>query len=328
MPRVFSNPFQVQNLLDIVSAQPGDPETWFALADELEYLGFEKEARVARLTTQMVYYEADVDGGDPPDLFERWQREQQDLLNAGAVPVLPRWTNSFGMQFVQIPPGTFMMGSPPDEPERSDNEGPQHPVEITKDFYMGIYPVTQSEYEAVMGRNPSYFSAAGQGKERVAGMDTRGFPVEYVSWHDASEFCKKLTEMDESLPEGWEYRLPTEAEWEYACRAGTTTPFHFGSTLSSYQANFNGDHPYGDAPKGPYLKRTCEVGSYKCNGWGLYDMHGNVWEWCLDWYDPNFYQACLDEANARKAQMEKEAAAAAKKAAAPSSRPKRTGRKK
>jgi formylglycine-generating enzyme required for sulfatase activity len=140
-----------------------------------------------------------------------------------------------------------------------------------------------------MGVNPSYFSETGGGRDRVKGQDTRRFPVEYVSWQDAVEFCRRLADLPEEKRAGHQYRLPTEAEWEYSCRGGASsvTPFYFetpSTSASSLQANFEGNYPYGGAPTGPYLKRTTTVGSYKPNAFGLYDMHGNVWEWCRDWY--------------------------------------------
>lgn len=137
-----------------------------------------------------------------------------------------------------------------------------------RDYFVGVYAVTQEQYERVMGENLSFFKS-------IAGENTRLFPVEIVSWEGAKEFCKRLSKMDNSLT----YRLPTEKEWEYACRAGTTTEFNFGDSISSTQANFNGNYTCGGANNGPYLERTCQVGSYKPNGFGLYDMHGNVWEW-------------------------------------------------
>ena len=162
-------------------------------------------------------------------------------------------------------------------------------MELTKGFYMGVYAVTQEEYETVMGKNPSCFSAQGEGKEKVAGMDTRRFPVEMVSWEDAKEFCRKL-----SAKEGRTYRLPTEAEWEYSCRAGTTTPFHFGETISTDQANYNGNFTYGNGKKGVYREKTTPVGSFPANAWGLHDMHGNVYQWCQDWRGDNPQKDVID----------------------------------
>ena len=193
-------------------------------------------------------------------------------------------SKSTGMKLALIPAGTFQMGSPASEKARSADEGPQHTVRITQPFYMGVYEVTQAEYESVMGTNPSWFSKTGSGKSGVSGMDTSKFPVETVSWDDAQEFCRKLSAKD-----GVTYRLPTEAEWEYACRAGTTTPFHFGSTLNGDKANVDGNFPYGTTTKGKYLERPTTVGAYAKNDFGLYDMHGNVFEWCEDTYDESAY---------------------------------------
>ena len=181
------------------------------------------------------------------------------------------FTNSIGMKLVYIPPGEFMMGSPSKELQRGSDEGPQHQVKITSGFYMGTTEVTQFQYEQIMNKNPSHFK--GQNN-----------PVEMVSWYDVVEFCKKLSEK-----EGKTYRLPTEAEWEYACRAGTTTPFYTGETISTDQANYDGNYFYGNGAKGVCRKRTIDVGSFPPNAFGLYDMHGNVKEWCQDWYDGNYY---------------------------------------
>lgn len=176
---------------------------------------------------------------------------------------------------VAIEPGTFLMGSPTAEPDRDSNEGPQTTVTISKRFWLGKYEVTQREYQDVMGSNPSDFKGD---------LD---LPVEQVSWNEATSYCGKLTAREWAagrLPAGYEYRLPTEAQWEYACRAGTTTATAFGNSLSSTQANFDGGWPYNGGAKGPYVEKTTKVGSYGANAWGLSDMHGNVWEWCQDRY--------------------------------------------
>jgi len=141
---------------------------------------------------------------------------------------------------------------------------------------MGRYAVTQAQYEAVIGKNPSNFKGAKR-------------PVENVSWNDAQEFCKKLSQTT-----GRKYRLPSEAEWEYACRAGTTTPFHFGETITSALANYNGTYIYQSEPEGEYRSQTTNVGSFPPNAFGLYDMHGNVWEWCEDVYHKTYEGAPTD----------------------------------
>jgi formylglycine-generating enzyme required for sulfatase activity len=172
--------------------------------------------------------------------------------------------NIIGMELVWIPPGSFMMGSESGEAD----EKPVHRVTISQGFWMGKYEVTQSQYESVMGTNPSNFKGCAE------------CPVEQVSWDDAKAFVSKLNAKNDGLT----YRLPSEAEWEYAARAGTTTAFAFGDSLSADQANFDGNYPYGGAAKGKYLEKTTPAGSYRSNAFGLYDMHGNVWEWCEDWY--------------------------------------------
>jgi formylglycine-generating enzyme required for sulfatase activity len=214
--------------------------------------------------------------------------------------------NSIGMTLVRIPKGTFTMGSPADEEKRRTDEA-QHQVEITKDFWLGVHEVTQKEFKDVMGYNPSYFSIDGEGKtglryfdsskpaggkDKVAGKSTDDFPVENVSHEEAVEFCEKLTARVAEKRSGRKYCLPTEAEWEYSCRGGGSSSyqvFHFGNSLSSTQANFDGNYPYGSAGKGVYLERTCKVGSHGKNRFGVHDMHGNVWEWCSDWYDKDYY---------------------------------------
>ncbi len=190
-----------------------------------------------------------------------------------------RFINSLGMEFVWIPPGEFMMGSPEDEPGRFDNEK-LHRVKLNCGFYMQTTTVTQGQWKALMGNNPSYFKKSGD-----------KCPVEQVSWNDAQGFIKKLNQKEKK-----EYRLPTEAEWEYACRAGTDTPFYFGGCLSTDEANYNGKYPLEGCPKGEYRKKTVPVGTFPPNAWGLYDMHGNVWEWCQDWYGDYPSDAVIDPA--------------------------------
>jgi len=256
------------------------------------------EAEFVRVEAGTVYLKRD-DGGEIGVPLDKLSQEDQQFVAKAAGAMPPENTsapaassesgteisNSIGMKLVLVPAGEFRMGSPNSEEGRSGYEGPQHKVRITKPFYMGKYEVTQGEFQEVMGRNPSRFSTRGENKWQVSGMDTNRFPVENVSWNDAVEFCRKLSEK-----ESRNYRLPTEAEWEYACRAGTKTPFSFGSVLNGREANCNGESPYGTAEKGPNLQRTTTVGSYPPNAFGLHDMHGNVWEWCADWYHHYYYQ--------------------------------------
>jgi formylglycine-generating enzyme required for sulfatase activity len=200
------------------------------------------------------------------------------------------FTNSIGLKLVLIPPGVFLMGSPKEEAGCLDAEEPQHEVEITRPFHIGVYQVSQEEYQRVMGQNPSWFAASGGGADKVTKSESRLHAVESVSWEDAVAFCQRLSRLEEEVEKERVYRLPTEAEWEYACRGGmsTSTPFSFGASLSSRQANFNGNYPY-NAPEGRYLERTAPVGSYVANSFGLFDMHGNVWEWCADWFSETYY---------------------------------------
>jgi formylglycine-generating enzyme required for sulfatase activity len=194
-------------------------------------------------------------------------------------------TNSIGMKLAYIPAGTFLMGSPPGEAERSDEEL-QHEVTISQPFYMGVYEVTQEQFKKVP--TPPIGGTGAIFNEKRGGGPLH--PDENVRWDQAVAYCKNLSDLPAEKEAGRTYRLPTEAEWEYACRAGTTTTYHFGNTLSSKQANFNGNYPFGGAEKGPFLQLTAKVGSYPPNKWGLYDMHGNVAEWCADYYDKDYYK--------------------------------------
>lgn len=197
--------------------------------------------------------------------------------------------NSIGTEFVKIPRGSFMMGSTDAEVdeallnakkydsraerERFSDELPKHSVTINYELFVGKYEVTIGEWEKVMGNLPP-----GMEEDVDQFKESNAQPVIFVSWNDAKEFIRKLN----ALNDGYEYRLPSEAEWEYAARAGTTTEFAFGASLSSTVANFDGLYPYGFSSKGKYLNKTVKVGSYEPNDWGLYDMHGNVQEWVED----------------------------------------------
>jgi formylglycine-generating enzyme required for sulfatase activity len=213
-------------------------------------------------------------------------------------------TPELGLTMLWIPPGRFWMGSPPEEPDRFDAEGPQRLVQL-QGFFLGQTPVTQAQWRAVaqwqptdgerwgqeLQANPSRFQAKDADDEQRESFgafrllegetSTDQRPVEQVSWHDAMEFCNRLSQRF-----GRRYTLPSEAQWEYACRAGTTTPLHFGDTIMPKLANYNASVSYGDGPTGEYRRQTTAVASFPANDWGLYDMHGNVWEWCADhWHD-------------------------------------------
>ena len=187
-----------------------------------------------------------------------------------------------GPLMVVIPAGRFLMGSPPEEPERSDDEGPQHEVRIAEPFAMGVYALTFEEYDR-------YCEATKREKPGDLGWGRANRPVIDVSWNDAQAYCVWLSEQA-----GRAYRLPSEAQWEYACRAGTTTPFHFGARIGTDQANFDGNYTYNGSAKGEYREQTVPVGSFPPNAFGLYDMHGNVWEWCEDAWHGNYKGAPTD----------------------------------
>ncbi len=213
-------------------------------------------------------------------------------------------TNSVGMKFIYIPSGVYQMGA--SERGAQNSEMPQHAERVDHPFYLGMYEVTQAEYRKVMelaSKNleipkeggdpgprvplwgtPSTFSKSGSGARFVRGLNTDNFPVETVSWDDAQRFCNELSRLPAERQARRKYRLPTEIEWEYACRAGTTTAYIYGDELNSSQANVKDISGLGKT-----LNRTTAVGSYAPNAWGLYDMHGNVAEWCGGYYDPEAY---------------------------------------
>ena len=201
--------------------------------------------------------------------------------------------NGITLEMVAIPRGTFTMGSPQDEKDSFDDERPQHQVTVPP-FFMGKYPITQAQWRAIASRtdlkvekdldpDPSHF------KDRGGSPTQWDRPVEQVNWYDAVEFCARLSKLT-----GREYRLPSEAEWEYACRAGTTTPFYFGETITGKLANYDASNTYAEEAKGEYREETTPVGQFPPNAFGLYNMHGNVWEWCADTWHDNYDGAPRD----------------------------------
>jgi formylglycine-generating enzyme required for sulfatase activity len=215
---------------------------------------------------------------NPPPSKVHFYRVFTQQLPTNVVPI----TN-----MIWISPGTFTMGSPTNEAERGPNDETQHTVTLSRGFYMGKYLVTQGDYMALISSNPSFFVATN------GYIQNTNRPVEKVTWYDASNYCAQLTQKETlagRLPTGWSYRLPAESEWEYACRAQTTTAFYYGNTLRSGMANFDGTSEYDSVqgtinnPSGINPAQTTVVGSYEANAWGLSDICGNVFEWCGDWY--------------------------------------------
>jgi formylglycine-generating enzyme required for sulfatase activity len=253
--------------------------------EELEPFDFEvvtvdTHGQVIKREKQQAFYFLELLGNEIDETLKNLPLQQAQL-------------KLIGLEMVAIPGGTFMMGSPPEELEHQDNESPQHPVTV-QPFFMGKYQVTQAQWRFVaqlaqvnreLEQDPSNFKG-----------DNR--PVEQVSWEDAVEFCDRLSQYT-----GRTYRLPSEAEWEYACRAGTKTPFHFGETITTNLANYHGidneknqwSGSYGQGLKGIYREKTTEVGIFEvANHFGLYDMHGNVWEFCQDHWHENYRGAPTD----------------------------------
>ena len=192
--------------------------------------------------------------------------------------------NGITLDMVYIPDGKFMMGSP--KGEGYDTERPQHQVTV-QPFFTGKHPITQVQWRVIA--NMTHLKEKGDLEPQPSRFTGDNLPVEQVSWHDAVEFCVRLSKHTSK-----DYRLPSEAEWEYACRAGTTTPFYFGETITTELANYNGNYTYGEEPKGKYREQTTPVGQFPPNAFGLYDMHGNVWEWCADHWHDNYEGAPTD----------------------------------
>ena len=258
--------------LDDIVAHPEDPSLWLILADWLDERD-DPRTELVRQSWSLLH--------EPhhPE-FEQREARVQELISDGTIPVVPQLKLG-EFEFSWIAPGSFLMGSPQDEAEREDNEG-QHPVTISRGFWLGTHLVTQGQWKDWMPTNRSGFTRDGEYSDRVERLsdaEIERLPVEGMSHAEALEFCQKLKQKFRQP-----VRLPTEAEWELACRAGTTTPFHFGSILNGHQANCDGTMPYGTREQGPYAYRTVPVGLYPPNPHGLYDLHGNVREWCQDLY--------------------------------------------
>jgi formylglycine-generating enzyme required for sulfatase activity len=236
--------------------------------EEAETRVREEEARRGPTLIQI-----SADRGALVRVWNEWQQKTERITVSGYEQEL---AEGLAITMLQIPAGSFQMGSPASEAERRGNEGPQHRVQL-QSFFLGQTPVTQAQWKEVaswsqvslkLNPDPAIFKGANR-------------PVEQVSWEEATEFCRRLSKRTKLV-----YTLPSEAQWEYACRAGTTTPFAFGDTLTPDLANYDGNYTYGSGLKDQYRQKTTDVGSFAGNAWGLQDMHGNVWEWCLDpWHD-------------------------------------------
>lgn len=252
---------------------------------------------------------------------------------AKGMGVQPTVDNSIGMKLLLIPPGEFLRGSSDEDIEMAlqadphlrdfeskqvKDEQPQHRVRITRPFYLSKFETTQDQFQKLMGRNPTWFAATGMGKKHVDGIDTAQFPIEQVTWFDCVEFCNRLSAAEGKTPcyelsqlkrlpdqtirsaevrvlSGNGYRLPTEAEWEFACRAGTTTLYHFGHLLQDEPATVGGNSPFGMFSTGSYIVRPSPVSAFAANAFGLHGMSGNVWEWCQDGYHESAYRDYLNK---------------------------------
>jgi uncharacterized protein (TIGR02996 family) len=251
-----------QAFLDTILANPHDWAPRLIFADWLDEHG-DPRGELVRLL-HWLHLPENV---RRPHVPVRRKRENRlrELVEGGVPWIGPYLKPGLHMKFSLIPPGTFLMGSPPEEEKRLDDEH-AHTVTLARGFWIAVYPVTQLQWSEIMRSTPSHF----QGEI---------LPVEQVSWADAQEFCRNFGDLI-----GGRAYLPSEAQWEYACRAGTTTTFYFGNALNGSQANCNGNFPYRTTKKGRHLDTTLAPGAFQPNAFDLYDMHGNVQEWCEDWY--------------------------------------------
>jgi uncharacterized protein (TIGR02996 family) len=298
----------LEGLLAGIVSDPVEETRWLVVADWLEENDDPRRSELLRLHRKLL-----ATCCEPEHHPERtqWHARIAELIAEGVQPCIPQETlllpGDVPMTFSFIPPGCFRMGS--NHKNAQEDQKPVHKVTITQGFFLGIHQVTQAQWKTVMGTDPSHV----KGPNR---------PVETVSWGDAQEFCLRVSslilgpssfgktfprlapfssEETEASLQGFSrgtsgrktkdetsvtVRLPTEAEWEYACRAGTTTEYHFGDVINAELANYNGNYSWNGSPKGQYRKQTTDVGSFPSNAWGLFDVYGNVWEWCEDWYGP------------------------------------------
>jgi len=254
-------------LLAGIVADPHNQLRWLIIADWLDDHDQPDRAELLRLHRELIRTCCEPDAH--PERAEIHARIVE-LIDAGVKPVVPQHTLTLPGNVPLVgnflPPGSFLMGG-----EEEEYEKPVHRVTLTKGFFAGIHPVTQAQWRAVMGTDPSHFKG-----------DNR--PVEQVSWEDATAFCATATELT-----GCVVRLPTEAEWEYACRAGTTTHFHYGDAPDATRINYNAKETWNGSAEGEFREQTTALGTFPANPWGLWDCHGNVWEWCQDWYDEGYY---------------------------------------
>jgi uncharacterized protein (TIGR02996 family) len=251
-------------LLAGIVAEPLEETRWLVLADYLDEFDDPRRAELLRLHRKLLATWCEPDAHSER---VRWHARVTELLTAQVQPCVPREAlalpGGVPLALAFVPPGSFLMGGTVE-----DEEKPVHRVTLTRGFFLGVGPVTQAQWAALMETDPSHF----KGPNR---------PVESVSWEDARAFCAALSGCT-----GRRVELPSEAQWEYACRAGTTTEYHFGDVINTDLANYDGNHSWNGSPKGVYRAETTDVGSFPPNPWGLFDLHGNVWEWCAGAYAP------------------------------------------